>query len=112
MKNLFTQMVKLQKDVVPVLAGAAAFQYFNDHTSGHNIAARQIFHIWCVTLHETFAVFVNQVTTFSATTLCYQCTSTSNPGGMELPHFHILDFISCAKCHACAIASVHQRIGR
>ena len=112
MKNFFTKVVQLQEDIIAVLACAATFQYFNDHASCDNVTTSQVFRIRCITFHETFAVFVNQVAAFTATAFRDQGTCTSDPGGMELPHFHILDSISGTKRHACAIARIHQCIGR
>ena len=56
-----TEMLEMQVDVILVLADPAAFADLDGHRAADHVARREVFYAGRVTLHETFAVLVEQV---------------------------------------------------
>ena len=61
LQHLFTQVIKLQFDVVAIVATAPALQNLQHHGSSDNIPARQILGVGCITLHKPLTILVDQV---------------------------------------------------
>src|SRR5690606_8750302 len=87
------------------------FENFHDHRTRNHIAASQILGIGRIALHEAFAVLVDQIAAFAATTLGDEHTGTGNAGRVELPHFDILHREARAQRHANTVAGIDVRIG-
>ena len=110
-QGFFTQMIQLQVHVVTILTTTTAFQNFQNHRTGNNITARQVFGIRSITLHKALTVFIDQVTTFTTTAFGYQRTSTGNTRRVELPHFHVLHRNTGTQRHTNTVTGVDQSIG-
>ena len=96
-------MVQVQVDMIATRANATAFTNFHRHTAGHIVARGQIFVIWGITLHETLAFRVGQITTLAARALGNQATSAVNAGWVKLHKFHILQWQPLTGDHTAAI---------
>ena len=76
--------------MVALITTAAAFENFHHHGARNDVAACQVFGVGRVALHETLAILVDQVATFTTATFGDQRARTVNTGRVELPHFHVL----------------------
>src|SRR5690554_1130147 len=83
---LFTEVVKLEIDVVTVLTATPAFEDLHDHGACHHVTTGKVLGVGCITLHEALTILVDQITTFTTAALGHQHTSTIDTGGVELPH--------------------------
>ena len=97
-------MVKLEQDVVLVLAGASSLANLESHGTRHHVAARQVLGRGGVPLHETFAFAVDEVAALSAHALRDEDTGAIDPGRVKLDKLHVLQRQSGAQHHAVAIA--------
>ena len=59
-------MIKMQEQMVLVLADAAAFANFDGHCPRNDIARGEILCRWGVALHEAFAFGVHEIAAFAA----------------------------------------------
>ncbi len=109
-KHFFAQVIQLQEHVVALLATAAAFEDFHDHGTRHDVTARQVFGVGRIALHETLAILVDQVATFTTATFGDQRARTVNTGRVELPHFHVLHREAGAQRHADTVTGVDQGV--
>src|SRR5690606_1483299 len=57
------------------------------------------------------AIFVDQITALASATLSDQYAGTGNAGGVELPHFDILQRKPGSGCHTDSVTSVDVGIG-
>ena len=110
-QHFLTQVIQLQEHVIAIGAGTTPIQDFHHHGAGHNVTGRQVFGVRRITLHEALAVLVDQVATLAPATLGHQHTGTGNTGGVELPHFNVLNRQTRSQGHANAVAGVDQGIG-
>ncbi len=112
LKHLLAKMIQLELDMVPIGSASASFKNFHDHGSCDHIPTGQILSIGRITLHETLAILIDQVSTLSAASLGDQRACAINPSRMELPHLHILRWNTCSEGHSHAIAGVDVGVGR
>ncbi|SVK50289.1 Uncharacterised protein [Acinetobacter baumannii] len=111
-QHLFAQVIQLQLGVrAPRTVAAAAFADFDHDRTGNHVAARQIFGVRRITLHEALAVFVQQVTAFAAAAFGHQHARAGDAGRVELPHFHVLHRHAGAQRHADTVAGVDVGVG-
>ncbi len=110
-QHFFTEVIQLQHHVVAIRATAIASQDFLDHRARNDVTTSQVFRIRSIALHETLAVLVDQVATFTTATFGYQHTRAGDTGRVELPHLDVLNRHACAQRHAHAVAGVDQSIG-
>ena len=111
MEYVFTQMIQLKQHMIGIVTCPSALNNFQHHAARHHIPASQILGVGGISFHESFAVLVDEVATLTPATLGHQNASAGNPGGVKLPHFHILHGKAGTECHASAVTSVHQCIG-
>src|SRR5690554_4991548 len=110
-QGFFTQVIQLQKNVILVGTTAATFKNLQNHGTGHNVTAGQVFGVRSITLHEALAFGVDQVTTLTPATFSYQNTGTVDTGRVELPHFHVLNRVAGTQRHADTVTGVDQGVG-
>src|SRR5690606_11542618 len=87
-------------------------QNFLDHGTGHNVTTGEVLGVRRVALHETLAMLVDQVSTFTTAAFGDQYTCASNTGRVELPHFDILHRHASTQRHADTVTGVDQSVGR
>src|SRR5690554_1124027 len=104
-------MIQLEQHMVAIGATAAAFKDFQHDGARHHVATGEVFGIGRIAFHKTLAIFIDQVTAFTATALCHQHPSAGNASGVELPHFNILYRKASPQGHAHAVASVDMGVG-
>ena len=109
--HLGPEMLEMQVDVVLVLADAAAFADLDGHRTRHHVARGQVLGVGRVTLHESFAVGVGEVTALAARAFGDQAARAVDAGGMELHELHVLHRQSGAQRHAAAVAGAGVRRG-
>src|SRR5690554_321759 len=110
-QGFFAQVIQFQQHVVFVGTTAATFQNFQNHGTGDNVTAGQVFGVRSVTLHKAFAFGVDQVTTLTPTAFRHQYAGTVDTGRVELPHFHILHRVARAQRHAHTVTGIDQGVG-
>src|SRR5690554_6435614 len=110
-QGLFTQVIQLQQYVILVGTATATLQDFQNHGTGHNVTASQVFRVRSIALHKTLTFGVDQVTTLTPTTFCNQGASTVNTGRVELPHFHVLHRETGTQRHTDTVAGVDHGVG-
>ena len=98
--------------MVFVFTTATAFVNFHCHGARNHVTRSQVFHCRCITLHEAFAIAVEQNTTLTAHTFSNQHARTCHTCWVELPEFHVFQRNACTRRHTQAIACVHKGIGR
>ncbi|CAI8371170.1 MAG: Uncharacterised protein [Gammaproteobacteria bacterium] len=76
--------------MILILPTASTLEDLCHHCTGNNVSTGEVFCVWCVTLHKSLAVFVDQVATLPSTALGHQRPRPMNSRRMELPHLHIL----------------------
>lgn len=84
------QVRELQVDVILFGTDTSTFPDFQRHGSGNDVSRSQILGGRCVSLHETFTLAVEQVTTFTSGTLGDQTTGTVDTRRVELNKLQIL----------------------
>ncbi len=110
-QHFFTQVIQLQHHMVAIRTTTVARQDFLDHRTCNDVTTSQVLRVRRVTLHEALAMLVDQVATFTAATLGYQYTGTSDTGRVELPHLDVLHRHAGAQRHADTVTGVDQGIG-
>ena len=111
MQHFLTQVIQLQHHVGAIRTAAVARQDFLDHRTCNDVTTSQVLRVRRVTLHEALAMLVDQVATFTAATLGYQYTGTSDTGRVELPHLDVLHRYAGAQRHADTVTGVDQGVG-
>ena len=111
MQHFFAQVIELEQYVVAIRATAVTGDDLFNHRTCHNVTASQVFGVRSITLHETLAVLVDQVTTFTTATFGHQYTGAGDAGRVELPHFDVLYRYASTQSHADAVTGVDQGIG-
>src|SRR5690606_36225760 len=110
-QHFLAEVIELEQHVVLVRATAVAGDHFLDHGAGDHVAAGQVLGVGRVALHETLAMGVDQVATFTAATFGNQYTGAGDAGRVELPHLDVLHRHAGAQGHAHAVTGVDQGIG-
>ena len=59
MNDFFTEVVKLEINVISILTTSSALEDFGHHGTSHNVTSCEILRIRRITLHEPFAILVN-----------------------------------------------------
>ena len=102
-------MIKMQEDVVLVLAHAASCTNFHRHRARDDVTRGKILRGWRITLHEALAFRIGEITTFATRSFGDEAACAINAGRMELHEFHILQRQACAQHHRIAIARAGMR---
>ena len=110
-QHVFAEVVEFQQYVILVRATAVAGNDFLDHGTSNHVATGQVFGVRRITLHETLAMGVDQVTTFTTATFGDQYTGAGDASRVELPHFDVLHRYAGTQGHAHAITGVDQGVG-
>ena len=110
MHNILPQVIKFEVNVILILATASTLEDLCHHRTSNNVSTGEIFRVWCVTLHKSLAVFVDQVATLPSAALGHQRPRPVNSGWMELPHLHILHGVTCSESHADTVAGIDMSI--
>ena len=97
--------------MVAIRTTAVTSQDFLDHRARNDVTTSQVLRVRSITLHETLAVLVDQVATFTTATFGYQHAGTGDAGRVELPHLDVLNWYACTQRHAHTVAGVDQRVG-
>ncbi len=105
------QVVEFEHYVVAIRTATVAGDDFLDHRTGNHITTCKVFRVRSITLHETLAVLVDQVTTFTTATFGNQYTGAGDAGRVELPHFDVLYRHASTQSHADAVTGVDQGVG-
>src|SRR6266699_2825586 len=87
--DLFTQVSKVQVDIILAVDAAALFDLLDD-TARDNIAGSQVLEGGHVAFHEVLALAVEELSAFAARPFAEQDTHFVEAGGMELVHLHVL----------------------
>src|ERR1700730_6865272 len=104
-------MLKVQMDVVLVLADAAPLADFDGHRARYHIARRKVFYRRRIALHETLALGIGEVTAVAPRAFGNEAACTVNSRGMELDELHVLQGKPCAQHHGVAVAGAGVRRG-
>src|SRR5690606_27034939 len=110
-QHFFAQMIELEQHVIAVRATTAALENFHDHGARHNVAPGEIFGIGRIALHKTLAIFINEITAFSAAGLSDLYAGIGYTGRVELPHLDILHGVAGTQYHANTITRVDVSVG-
>src|SRR5690606_10251485 len=89
-QHFFAQVIELEHDVIAIRTTAVTGNDFLDHRTRNNVTTCKVLGVRSITFHETLAVLVDQVSTFTTATFRDQYTCTSNASRVELPHFDVL----------------------
>src|SRR5690606_8965259 len=84
---------------------------FLDHRTSHDVTTGQVLGVRRIALHEALAMDVDQVTTFTTATFGHQHAGTGDTGGVELPHFDVLDRHTGTQRHADTVTGIDQGVG-
>ncbi|MNZ52237.1 hypothetical protein D3C78_700780 [compost metagenome] len=110
-QHFFAQVVELEHHVVAVRTATVAGDDLFNHRTGNNVTTGKVFGVRSITLHETLAVLVDQVSTFTTAAFCNQYTGAGDAGRVELPHFDVLYRYASTQRHANAVTGVDQGVG-
>ena len=106
------QVIHFEQYVVFVFTATTAFVDFHCHCTRNHVTRSQVFYCGCITLHEAFAIAVEQNTTLTAHTFSNQHARTCHTCWVELPEFHVFQRNACTRRHTQAITCIHKGIGR
>ena len=110
-QHFFTEVIELQHYVVAIRTATVARDDFLNHRASNNVTTSKVFGVRSITLHETLAMLVDQVATFTTATFGNQYTGAGNTGRVELPHFDVLYRHASTQRHANTVAGVDQCVG-
>ncbi|MNM88550.1 hypothetical protein D3C81_1007710 [compost metagenome] len=110
-QHFLAQVVEFEHYVVAIRAATVAGDDFFHHRTGNHVTTGKVFGVRSITLHETLAVLVDQVTAFTTATFCNQYTGAGDAGRVELPHFDVLYRYASTQRHANAVTGVDQGVG-
>ena len=108
-QNLRVEMVKMQIDVILLLADAAAFANFHRHRARNDVTRGKVFGGWRITLHKTLAFGIGEISAFAARAFSNQAARAINTGGVELHKFHVLQRQAGTEHHRIAIPRAGMR---
>src|SRR3546814_333902 len=92
-------------------AATTAIEDFHHHGARYHVTAGEILVVGRITLHQTLAIFIDEITAFATAAFGYQHTGTVDASGMELPHFDVLHLHAGTQTHADAIAGIDHGVG-
>ena len=107
----FTQMVQFQQYMIPFRTNTPPAENFQHHGSGYHIPTRQVLGIGSIAFHETFTIFIDQVTTLTAASFSNEYSGPMDTGRMKLPHFNILNREASSQRHTNTVTGIDQGIG-
>ena len=110
-QHFLAQVVEFEHYVVAVRTATVAGDDLFNHRTGNNVTTGKVFGVRSITLHETLAVLVDQVSTFTTATFGHQYTGAGDAGRVELPHFDVLYRYASTQGHANAVTGVDQGVG-
>src|SRR4051794_17074934 len=99
-------MVKVQEDVVFLLADTPALADFDGHRPRDHVARGEILGGGRVALHEALALGVDEITALAPGALSDETAGPVNPGWVELDEFHVLQRQTGPQRHRAAIAGL------
>ncbi len=103
MQNSRIEMVKMQIDVVLVLANAATSADFHGHAARDNVTRSKILGGRRITLHEALTFGIDEIAAFTACAFSNQATCAINTGWVELNKFHILKWQTSTCRHTATV---------
>ena len=112
LNHLLAQMIELQQNVIFILTTTTAFTNLGSNCTTHHITTGQVFCLGRITLHQTLAIAIDQITTLTTCAFGNQHTAPGNTGGMKLEKLHILQWHTGAQCHAQTITGIDHGVGR
>ena len=89
-ENVGWQVGELEVDVVLIWSNTTSLADLHGHGTGDNVAGCKILGGWCVTLHKSLTLRVEEVSTLTTGTLSDQATSSVNTSWVELNELQIL----------------------
>ena len=110
-QHFLAQVVEFEHYVVAIRTATVAGDDFFNHRASNHVTTGKVFGVRSITLHETLAVLVDQVTTFTTATFGHQYTGAGDAGRVELPHFDVLYRYASAQRHADAVTGVDVGVG-
>ncbi len=111
MQHFFAQVIELEHYVVAIRTATVAGDDLFDHRTRNHVATGKVFRVRSITLHETLAMLVDQVTAFTTATFSDQHTCAGDTGWVELLHLDVLNRNTRTQRHAHAVAGIDQGIG-
>ncbi len=99
----------MQVDVVLLLADAAALADLDRHRARDDVAGGEVLGGGRVTLHEAFALGIDEIAAFAAGALGDEAARAVDAGRVKLDEFHVLHWETCAQHHAAAVAGAGMR---
>ena len=109
--DIGAEVLKMQVDVVRVLADAATLTDLEGHRARHHIARGEVLGVRRVALHETLAARVGEVAALAPRTLGDEAAGTVDAGRVELDELHVLQRQAGTQGHAAAVAGAGVRRG-
>ncbi|MNB66243.1 hypothetical protein D3C75_127140 [compost metagenome] len=110
-QHFLAQVVEFEHHVVAIRTATVAGDDFFNHRASNHVTTGKVFGVRSITLHETLAVLVDQVSTFTTAAFCNQYTGAGDAGRVELPHFDVLYRYASTQSHADAVTGVDQGVG-
>mmetsp|Transcript_13059 Transcript_13059/g.24770 ORF Transcript_13059/g.24770 Transcript_13059/m.24770 type:complete len:462 (-) Transcript_13059:507-1892(-) len=98
-QKLWRQVVKMQVDVVLLLADSSSLSDFHGHGSGDDISTGQVLCSWSITLHESLSLAVSENPSFASRALCDQAARAVDPSGVKLDKLQVLQGNACPGSH-------------
>ncbi|KPW45901.1 hypothetical protein ALO88_05615 [Pseudomonas syringae pv. antirrhini] len=110
-QHFFTQVIELEHYMVAIRTTAVTGNDFLDHGTRDHVTTGKVLGVRSITLHETLAVLVDQVTAFTTAAFGNQYTCAGNAGRVELPHLDVLNRDTGTQCHADTVTGIDQGVG-
>ncbi|RMR95123.1 hypothetical protein ALP76_05479 [Pseudomonas savastanoi pv. glycinea] len=110
-QHFFAQVIELEHYMVAIRTAAVTGNDFLDHGARNHVTTCKVLGVRSITLHETLAVLVDQVTALTTAAFGDQYTCTGNAGRVELPHFDVLNRDTGTQCHTDTVTGIDQGIG-
>ena len=110
-QHFFAQVIELEHYVIAIWTTTVTGDDLFNHGACYHVTTSKVFGVRSITLHETLAVLVDQVTTFTTATFCNQYTCAGDAGWVELPHLDILNRHACTQRHADTVTGIDQCVG-
>ena len=112
LEHLGAEVRAVEQHVIFVRSGAATLGHLLHHAARNDVARREVFDGWGVTLHEALAATVAQNSSFAARALGQQDTQPGEPGRVELEELHVFERNALAPDDADAVARQGVRVRR
>ena len=104
-------MIKVQEDVVLVLADAASFADFDGHRARNHVAGGEILGRGRITLHEALAFRIYKIAALATRALGHETARAIDSGRVELDEFHVLQRQAGPQRHRAAVAGLRVGAG-